>query len=111
MQSVNRVAEAAVTARSEAREAYSGYRASYDLARHYRDDVIPLRKKISQEVLLRYNGMLASTFELLADAREQAGAVNAYIEALKDFWLAHATLEATLGTRVGNQQTNKEHQQ
>jgi outer membrane protein TolC len=111
MQSVNRVAEAAVTARSEAREAYSGYRASYDLARHYRDDVIPLRKKISQEVLLRYNGMLASTFELLADAREQAGAVNAYIEALKDFWLAHATLEATLGARVGSQDMKKEHQQ
>jgi outer membrane protein TolC len=111
MQSVNRVAGAAANARSEAREAYAGYRASYELARHYRDDVIPLRKKISHEVLLRYNGMLASTFELLTDAREQAGAVNAYIDALKDFWLAHATLEATLGTRVGNQQTNKEHQQ
>jgi outer membrane protein TolC len=111
MQSVNRVAAAAAQARSEAREAYSGYRASYELARHYRDDVIPLRKQISHEVLLRYNGMLASTFELLTDAREQAGAVNAYIEALKDFWLAHATLEATLGTRVGNQQTKKEHQQ
>ena len=60
---------------------------SYDLARHYRDEVIPLRKQISDETLLRYNGMLASPFELLADAREQAGAVNATIEALKDFWL------------------------
>ncbi|GAB3419669.1 TolC family protein [Massilia agilis] len=111
MQSVNRVAEAAVNARSEAREAYLGYRSSYDLARHYRDDVIPLRKKISGEVLLRYNGMLASTFELLADAREQAGAVNAYIDALKDFWVAHATLEATLGSQVGNHDMNKEHKQ
>jgi outer membrane protein TolC len=97
MQSVNRVAETATNARSEAREAYLGYRSSYDLARHYRDNVIPLRKKISDETLLRYNGMLASTFELLADAREQAGAVNAYIDALKQFWIAHATLEATLG--------------
>jgi outer membrane protein TolC len=100
MQSVNRVAQAAVDARSEARESYLSYRASYDLARHYRDNVIPLRKKISDETLLRYNGMLASTFELLADAREQAGAVHAYIEALKDFWIAHATLEAALGEPV-----------
>jgi outer membrane protein TolC len=105
------VAEAAANARSEAREAYQGYRAAYELASQYRDHVIPLRKKISSETLLRYNGMLASTFELLADAREQAGAVNAYIDALRDFWVAHATLEATLGARLGAQPTNKEQQQ
>jgi outer membrane protein TolC len=109
MQSVNQVAQVAVNARSEAREAYQGYRSAYTLARHYRDDVIPLRKQISKEVLLRYNGMLASTFELLADSREQAGAVNAYIQALKDFWIAHATLEAVLGTRIMD--TNKGTQQ
>jgi outer membrane protein TolC len=112
MQSLNRVAAAAANARSEAREAYLGYRSSYDLARHYRDNVIPLRKKISEETLLRYNGMLASTFELLADSREQASAVNAYIDALKEFWIAHATLEATLGARTPSaQDSNKEHHQ
>jgi outer membrane protein TolC len=109
MQSLDRVAQAATNARSEAREAYLGYRSSYELARHYRDNVIPLRKKISQETLLRYNGMLASTFELLADSREQASSVNAYIDALKEFWIAHATLEATLGSRTAaNQDSNKE---
>lgn len=109
MQSLNRVAQTAIDARSEAREAYLVYRSSYDLARHYRDNVIPLRKKISQETLLRYNGMLASTFELLADAREQAGAVNGYIDALKEFWIAHATLEATLGSRTADiQHSTKE---
>ncbi|GAB3458499.1 TolC family protein [Massilia terrae] len=102
MQSVNKVAQTAVDARSEAREAYANYQSSYVLAKRYRDEVIPLRKKISQEVLLRYNGMLASTFELLADAREQASAVNAYIDAQKEYWIAHATLEAALGTRVAN---------
>jgi outer membrane protein TolC len=110
MQSVNRVAEAATNARSEAREAYQTYRASYDLARHYRDQVIPLRKKISNELLLRYNGMLVSTFELLADSRDQAAAVNAYIDALKQFWTAHATLQATLGQRVGAHDNTKEQQ-
>lgn len=100
MQALGRVAETAVNARSEARAAYLGYRASHDVARHYRDQVIPLRHKIAGETLLRYNGMLASPFELLADAREQAAAVHATIDALKDFWLAEADLEAALGGRL-----------
>ena len=41
--------------------------------------------------------MLASPFELLVDAREQAGAVNAAIDALKDFWLQEAELQLALG--------------
>ena len=60
-----------------------------------------LRKKISEEVLLRYNGMLASVFELLADSREQVAAVNAYLEALREFWLADASLQASLNGSRG----------
>jgi outer membrane protein TolC len=104
MQSVNRLAQAAVDARSEARESYADYHASYELARHYRDHVVPLRKQISDQTLLRYNGMLMSVFELLADAREQAAAVSGYIGALKDYWTAQANLEAALG---GHLPTNK----
>ncbi|SHN40122.1 Outer membrane efflux protein [Duganella sacchari] len=100
MQSVNLLAQATVDARSEARENYADYRASYDLARHYRDKVVPLRKQISDQTLLRYNGMLMSVFELLADAREQATAVSGYIAALKDYWTAQANLEAALGGRL-----------
>ena len=103
MQAVQRVAQAAVTARSEARESYLGYRTAFDVAAHYRDTIIPLRKRISKEVLLRYNGMLVSTQDLLTDARDQAGAVASYIDALKEFWTAHANLEAALGVRLGSQ--------
>jgi outer membrane protein TolC len=102
MQAVNRAADLAVRARSEVREAYSGYRTAYDLAKHYRDEVVPLRKRISEENLLRYNGMLISIFELLADARQQVAAVNAAIDALRDFWLADASLQlAMTGTSPG----------
>ena len=93
MQAVNRAAEVAVNARSEVRESYAGYLTAYDLAKHYRDEIVPLRKQISDENLLRYNGMLISVFELLADAREQVSSVNAYIEALRDYWLADAELQ------------------
>jgi len=99
MQAVNRTIEMAVDARSEVRETYSSYRTAFDVARHYRDEIVPLRKRISEEVLLRYNGMLMSVFELLADSREQVGAVNAYIEAVRDFWFADADLQMALTGR------------
>lgn len=96
MQSVHRAAKTAVDARSEVREAYQGYRSAYDIARHYRDDVVPTAKRISDENVLRYNGMFISVFELLADARAQIAAVNASIEALRDFWVARADLDMAL---------------
>ena len=99
MQAVSRTIETAVQARSEVREAFSAYRTSFDLSRHYRDEIVPLRKRISEEVLLRYNGMLMSVFELLADSREQVAAVNAYIETLRDFWLAESDLQMALTGR------------
>lgn len=96
MQAVHRTADAAVRARSEVREAHSAYRSAYDIARHYRDHVIPQRKQISNEVLLRYNGMLANVFELLADAREQLTSVNMAIETQRDFWIAETNLQSAL---------------
>ena len=56
-------------------------------------------QRISEEVLLRYNGMLMSVFELLADSREQVTAVNGYIESLRDFWLAESDLQMALTGR------------
>ena len=99
MQAVNRAMESAIQARSEVREAYGAYRTAFDLARHYRDEIVPLRKRISEEMLLRYNGMLASVFELLADQREVVGSVNGYIDALREFWLAESDLQAALTAR------------
>lgn len=101
MQSVHRAAKTAVDARSEVREAYQGYRSAYDIARHYRDDVVPTAKRISDENVLRYNGMFISVFELLADARAQIAAVNASIEALRDFWVARADLDMALVGKPG----------
>ncbi len=94
LQAVNRLAEIATNARSEVREAYATYRTAYDLAHHFRDEVLPLRRQISEEMVKRYNGMLISPFELLADARSQIAAVVAAIEAERDFWLAEVDLDA-----------------
>lgn len=90
------VRELAVKTRSEARQAYNHYRTTYDVARHYRDEVMPLRKFINDEVVLRYNGMLLSVFDLLADTRAQTLSANNAIEAQRDFWLAETDLQTLL---------------
>jgi outer membrane protein TolC len=96
MAALNRTALVGAHATSQLREAYGAYRTAYDLARHYRDEIVPLRKSIAEEMLLKYNGMLIGVFELLADSRDQIGAVTQAIEAQRDFWLADAALKASL---------------
>jgi outer membrane protein TolC len=95
-QAIARTAAVAVNAQSEVRETYATYRTTYDLARHYRDEIVPLRQRIAEENLLRYNGMLISIFELLADAREQSASVIAAIAATRDYWLADNALQLAL---------------
>ncbi|MFK7965951.1 MAG: TolC family protein [Burkholderiaceae bacterium] len=95
-QAMNQAAQTAIDARSEVRQAYAGYRSAFDIAAHYRDEIVPLSKRISEENLYRYNGMMIGVFELLADARAQIGAVDGYIEALKDFWMAKTDLDMAM---------------
>jgi len=95
-QALERAREAAVDARSEVREAHALLLSQYAVARHVRDEVLPLKKRISEETLLRYNGMLIGVFDLLADARSQLSTVNTAIEAQRDFWLAEADLQMAL---------------
>jgi outer membrane protein TolC len=96
MQAVNRLAENAVNVRSQAREAHRAHRASYDVAKRYRDDVLPLRKIISDEMMLRYGAMQVDVFSMLTEARQRVTANIAAIEAQRDFWLADTNFWAAL---------------
>ena len=81
---------------SQLRESYSAYLTAWDIARHYRDEIVPLRQTMQDENVLRYNGMLIGVFELLAEAREQIASVRLAIEAQQQFWLADAALAAAV---------------
>lgn len=101
MRAVNRLLERAVNVRSEARQAYVGYRGAYDIALHYQKEIVPLRKIISDEMLLNYNGMLKDLFALLADSRARIAANVQSIEALRDYWLATAHLQVAIHGGAG----------
>jgi outer membrane protein TolC len=103
MRAVNRLAAKAVNARSEARIAYEIYRGTYDIARFYRDRVLPLRQVVSKEIMLRYGngvqvseGMRVDLFKYLTDTRVRIGANAAALEARRDFLLAAVDLQAAL---------------
>lgn len=92
----NRYDAAVRGASSQLREGYSAYRTAYDIARHYRDEIVPLRQAMADENVLRYNGMLIGVFELLAEARDQISSVTNAINAQQQFWLADAALAASV---------------
>ena len=96
MRAVNLLIEKAVNVRSEADEAYQNYRGTYDIARHFEKEILPLREIISEQELLNYSGMLTDVFELLADARTRILANVQAIEAKRDFWLAKTDLHVAI---------------
>ncbi|MBW8463491.1 TolC family protein, partial [Acidovorax sp.] len=101
-QTAAQLQDTAVRARSEVRGAWLTYRTALDLARQQQSEVVPLRQFIADETTLRYNGMLASVWDLLAEARNSTQAVAGAIEAQRDFWLAETDLQLALtGTSPG----------
>ena len=110
--SINLLAAKAVDARSEARIAYESYRATYDIARSWRDRVLPLRQIVSKEIMLRYStgvlageGLRVDLFKYLTDTRVRIAANAASLDARRDFLLAVADLQAAL--TIGGEAPNR----
>jgi outer membrane protein TolC len=93
---VDRFAQAAIDARSQIRQAYAAYRATFDIAKQQRDEVVPARKVVAEQNLLRYNASLISVFDLLTDARGRIASVDDYIQSVRDFWMAKSELDTAL---------------
>lgn len=91
-----RLLDLAATRRSMAREAWLRLQSRHAAAQHGEQVVVSLQAALQQESLLRYNGMLDSTWQLLASARERLGALDAALLARRDYWLARADWQALL---------------
>jgi hypothetical protein len=92
----NALLAAAAARRSMARSAWDQLQSQHASAKLAQDCVLRLQTALSQETQLRYNGMLQSTWELLAQARERMGALDAAVQAQRDFWLAQTDWQALL---------------
>lgn len=95
-QAFNLLTEKAVNVRSEARDAFRVYRSTYDIAGHYQQEVLPLRKIISDEMQLRFSSMQVDVFALLTEAKQRIASLRAAIEAKRSFWLAQSELQTAV---------------
>jgi outer membrane protein TolC len=96
LRAANNLAQTAIDARSEARAVHAAVTGKYDVARHWRDRVLPLRRTIDEESLKSYSGMLTSTFDLIADARERLEAEIGAGAAKAEYWRAEAAVTAAI---------------
>lgn len=82
--------------RADVQNALAAFRLASQTARHTQAQVLRLHTELAQETLLRYNGMLKSTWDLLASVRTRIDSVDAALQAQRQHWLAHADLMAVL---------------
>lgn len=90
----------AIAVRASVRAARNRAVTSELLARRYREVLLPARVRVFEETLLLYNAMQLDVFRLLQSRREQLDAASQYIESLREYWEARATLEQVLSGRL-----------
>lgn len=96
-QSEERFTALAVEIRSQVRRAHARLQATRTLASHYRRVVLPLRSRIVEQTQLQYNAMQVGIFQLLQAKQAQIDAGRAYLDVVKEYWLARADLEGAVG--------------
>lgn len=63
----------------------------------YRDALLPQRKAIVEREQERYDFMLIGAFDLIAARQQEYDAWQAWLEAIRDYWLAVVELELAAG--------------
>ena len=89
-----------VEIRSEARALRDRLEGSRDRALYYRDILLPLQERIVNESQLQYNAMQLGPIELLRARERQIETAVAYIETLRDYWLARVDVGQILSGRL-----------
>jgi cobalt-zinc-cadmium efflux system outer membrane protein len=90
----------AVRIRSTARAVQDRLEGARDRALYYRDILLPLRERIVNEAQLQYNAMQLGPFQLLQAREQQIETAAAYIDALREYWLARGDIGQLLSGRV-----------
>ena len=89
-----------VRVRSTARVVRERVQGAQDRALYYRDILLPLLERIVNETQLQYNAMQLGVFDLLRARERQIQAAVAYVETLRDYWLARTDLGQLLSGRL-----------
>src|ERR1044071_428180 len=90
----------AVRVRATARSVADRLQGARDRALYYRDVVLPLQELVVNEAQLHYNAMQLGPIELLRAREQQIEVATAYVEALRDYWVAHGDYQKLMAGRL-----------
>jgi multidrug efflux system outer membrane protein len=90
----------AVRVRATARTVADRLQGARDRALYYRDVVLPLQEMLVNEAQLHYNAMQLGPIPLLRAREQQIEASTAYVEAMRDYWIAYGDYQQLMIGRV-----------
>lgn len=79
---------------------YAALQAAQANVEEYRQRLVPLRERIVELSQQQQTFMLIGTFELLSIKQEEMDTYQAYLEAVRDYWMAHTDLLRTAGGKL-----------
>jgi cobalt-zinc-cadmium efflux system outer membrane protein len=105
-QAEDRLEGLAIDVRSETREIRGKLASLRETSRFYREELLPLRKRILGKMLAQYNAMQVSADQLFVARADELSAEQDYINTLRDYWITRAALERAVGGRLSQAMHN-----
>jgi len=103
-QSQDKFEALAVDVRSQIRELRDELTTKREIARFYKEELLPGQRRILNESLIQYNAMEIENFELFSTKAEEARTEREYLEAVRDYWITRAELERAVGGNLNPRQ-------
>ena len=88
--------------RSEIRQKREFLLAARTLTEEYKNSVIPIREKITEESQKHQNYMLIGSYELIRAKQNEILAYKEYVDVLKEYWIARSDLEKAVSSNLAN---------
>jgi cobalt-zinc-cadmium efflux system outer membrane protein len=101
-QAENNLQSLAIDARADVRATRARVLTARAIVDEYGKVLVPLRENIVKFSQQQYDAMLLGVYQLLLAKQSEFETYRAYIEALRDYWIARSDLERTVGARLGS---------
>ncbi len=89
-----------IDVRSAARVLRSHLQSAHGRARHFQEVILPAQRSVTEHTLLQYNAMAVGIFAVLQARRDELELELTYVDTLREYWSADATLQAMLAGSV-----------
>ena len=89
-----------LSVQNDARLGLDAVAVAHTIAERHRAELVPRREAIVARTQEQVNFMLVGVFELLLAKQQEYDAYQAYLEAVRDYWVARAGLRGAIGGRL-----------